>query len=195
MKGNWFATVLLVCLLCLQGCTGGEDSWQKIDALRQAYLDDPAWAGQAEIIAGDGDRVYTFTVDFVKSTAGDICLTLLAPETVAGIRAQVSAEETSLSYEGVILATGMEQTSKISPLEAIPLVWRDLTAGVLLSQGEENLGDVPSYRLEFSDTKNQGNVTHLIWISQETGQVLQSEILQAGVCVLRCSFTGAANSP
>ena len=73
---------------------------------RTALLQSGGCAFTAEVTADYGEQVYRFTMDCTWSPDGGAALTLTAPQTLEGIRAEVSADGARVVYEDT--AVGFE---------------------------------------------------------------------------------------
>lgn len=181
----------MILLLLLPAC-GEESSQSKADRmaleLRSEYLAMTACAGRADLTVDYGQRVYDFTVDFSHDAQAGTELVLAAPENIAGVRVRIAAGETFLEYDDLSLETGILSDDGLSPVSALPFLFRELTEGYIAECAFEPLGETETLRLICRDPEGQpgsGTETSL-WFDAETHLPLQAEIAVDGFTVIRC---------
>ncbi|MGX8698522.1 MAG: hypothetical protein ACSW8F_01155 [bacterium] len=77
----------------------------------------------AKVDADYGERLWSFRLALEGDT-----VTILEPESIAGIEAQVGEDGVTLRYDGAEVYTGAVTASGLSPAEALPLMrklWRE----------------------------------------------------------------------
>lgn len=109
---------LLCCLLFLSGCALKGDPTQKALDFRTSLMAANGCTFTADVTANYEDRIYQFTLacDYLE---GETNLEVLAPETIAGIKAHVKNGETRLEFEDVLLEFGKLANGYVSPV-AVP---------------------------------------------------------------------------
>lgn len=124
---------VLMMILLLTACGGsGEESPENLAArIRGEYLNLARWTASMDVTADYGDRVFDFSVDASWEREGDTVLTITAPELVAGITARITGGEGWLEYDGASLSTGPIGGDGMSPLEAVPYLMEQVTAGYM----------------------------------------------------------------
>lgn len=105
------ALCLVLCIL-LAGCSAPTADEEARDLLGRIDLGSPSLT--ADVTADYGDRVYSFRLKYA-----DGVVTILSPETIAGIEAQVGEDGVTLRYDGAEVFTGT--LAGISPMSALPL--------------------------------------------------------------------------
>lgn len=183
--------VLMIPLLLLAGCGGGEGSSAEEQALavRTRYLAMTSFAGSAEVTADYGERVYDFTMDFSWEKDGDLVLTVTSPEEISGITARVRDGETLLEYDGASLGAGDLSGDGLSPVEAIPAILDDARSGCITQCVLEQMGEQETLRVEYGDPRDPEGLTSTLWFDPSTGALLRSELFSDGYLVITCVFT------
>lgn len=109
--------VLMLCVL-LFGCTSEESVLASAIEFRAALVQAGGCSFCAEIEADFGNHIETFTADCDFSTDGTARLTLLAPETLAGITAAVTDSGGKITYDGMAVDFGMLANGNVIPAAA-----------------------------------------------------------------------------
>lgn len=120
---------LMMSLLLLCACGGQKepDAQEQAVALQKQWRDMTACSGHLELTADYGERVFSCGMDLVYDRVTGGSLTLTQPELVKGLTARFQGDDLTLSYEGVSLETGPLTQEGLSPLEAVPTLYRLLT--------------------------------------------------------------------
>ena len=105
---------------------------------RTALLQSGGCAFTAEVTADYGEQVYRFTMDCTWSPDGGAALTLTAPQTLEGIRAEVSADGARVVYEDT--AVGFESLAggRLAPMALPYLLGSGWYEGYISACGMEN---------------------------------------------------------
>ncbi|WP_341480889.1 hypothetical protein [Lawsonibacter celer] len=193
MRHRWMCAPMMILCLILAACggeSGGQAEQLALD-IRGEYLEMASCAGQTEVIADYGQRVYEYGISFQWEREGDLVLTVTAPVEAAGITARVSGEQTSLEYDGVRLETGPLNEDGLSPIDAIPALLRALREDFIAECGMEKLGETHTLRLCCRAPENTAGVGEEItlWLHPETHALLRGEVSQDGFTVIQCTFT------
>ena len=121
MRRSCFAPVILLPLL-LCACGGENTENDLVLDLRSDFQTMDTWAGQMDVTADYGQRVYEYTVSFTGSREEGTVLTILAPEEAAGITAEAKEGRTWLDYDGVRVVNDMKKE------DAQAVKWQDVQA-------------------------------------------------------------------
>lgn len=180
--------MMALCLL-LAGCGGTGGNSAAAEAARVPYQNMEQCSMTAEVTCSYGDQVNQFQLkcDYtpLKST-----VEILAPETVAGVKAELSGRELSLVYEDDCLNAGMLSDQNVSPAECLPRLMSALRDGWLLEQNKEDWGDTPCLRLSLDQTGSEGNkIISTVWLRQEDHTPARGEIAVDGEIILQAEFT------
>lgn len=148
-------------------------------------------AGQTEVIADYGQRVYEYGISFQWEREGDLVLTVTAPVEAAGITARVSGEQTSLEYDGVRLETGPLNEDGLSPIDAIPPCCEPCGRISSPNAGWRSWERPTRCCLCCGLPENTAGVGEEItlWLHPETHALLRGEVSQDGFTVIQCTFT------
>lgn len=178
--------IVLMTALLLSGCgaSGGET-----EALRRQYglIDTAQMEAEVTFCRGEEAQVFTLRCDYTPQSA---TVTVIAPETVAGIRATVTGEEMTLTYDGECLSVG--SLGGINPLSALPTMLHAIADGYLLEEGSEKLGELTCRRLLLDTTMGEETVQCAVWIDEETLLPRCGEFTAAGervICVKMLAFS------
>ncbi|MBQ2602393.1 MAG: hypothetical protein II583_03130 [Oscillospiraceae bacterium] len=126
------ASLLLCLLFLLSSCSRGPDAGELESRLRSDFASAPSIKLTASVRADYGERVYDFDLCYER-TDGGATVTILSPESVAGISARVGEDGLTLEYEGAEVYTGALTDDGLSPAAALPLAVDAWGGGLLLS--------------------------------------------------------------
>ena len=136
--------MLLLCLLC--ACAGGaKDPLQTPMDHRAALLSRGGCAFELEARAEAGGQLWALRLACVLDADGGGTVTVLAPESIAGISAQLEPESDSLSYDGLTLALGTLPGTELAPAAAPGRLVRAWARDWIASAGEEEAGLLACY--------------------------------------------------
>ena len=122
---------------------------------------------------------------------GETTVEVLAPETIAGVRAVLSDGEAALEYEDQCLNAGTLSSRGAQP-HGLPAPADGRPAGRLAAGGEPGglAGDVPCVRLTVDQTGGGGGkILSTLWLREEDGVPLRGEIAVDGEIILTADFT------
>lgn len=140
MKRRLWLFPLMISLLLLAACGGeGEKSGEeRAIQLQSEFAAMTACSGRVRLEADYGERVFECVLDVTYDQVTGGVMTLVEPELVKGVSARVSPDGLSLSYQGFSLDTGDVTGDGLSPVEALPRLYRavtrDYVAGATLSE-------------------------------------------------------------
>lgn len=182
----------LVLPLAACGGRGGNEAETLALKIRSQYLEMTACAGQLELTADYGQRVYTYGVDLAWEKEGETTLTLTAPENVAGTVARIANGETALEYDGVMVETGALDGAGLTPVDAVPALLTCAREGFLAECVLEDWDGEQRLHVTSRDPeKDPGSgVETQLWFQPDTGALLRGEISNDGVTVVTCEAAG-----
>ena len=188
MRGRRCVPMMALCLL-LMGCGAGEESGA--EALRQPYQEMTGCAMTAEVrLSGEDETVGDFTLRCEYAPEGVTTVEVLAPETAAGVTAELDGEELSLRYQDLVLGAGTVSSEKLSPMECLPELMAALREGWLLSGSREEVEGEPCLRLELDRTGREGGkIVSTLYLREGDGVPVYGEIAVEGAVVLKAAFT------
>ena len=136
MKKPFFVLIFSV-ILVLSACSRSPDAGELALRLREDFAAGQSLKLTAAVRADYGERVYDFELSYEK-TEGGATVTILAPESVAGISARVGEDGLTLEYNGAEVYTGALTDDGLSPAEALPLAVDAWAGGLLTSARVES---------------------------------------------------------
>ena len=196
MRKGMICVLMISLLLSACGGTEGESGDALALKLRGEFLAADSCTGTAVVTADYGQRVYRYEMSFV-SDEEQTALTLIAPETVAGLTARLSWEEGSvLEYDGAVIETGPLNEGGLTPVSAIPAMLRTLREGYLdtcvLEEQEEGKATLRITSRDPAMEPGQGTET-VMWFAGEPMRPVRGEIWQDNLCVIQCEFSTFSN--
>ena len=188
-RGSLAPVILLPLLLC--ACGGENTENDLVLDLRSDFQTMDTWAGQMDVTADYGQRVYEYTVSFTGSREEGTILTILAPDEAAGITAEAKEGQTWLDYDGVRLETGPLDPTGLSPMDALPALLEAMEAGSVMETGTENDGTRDILLVTIGDPAlpaGRGRET-VFRFDKSRKTLLEAELRSDGAAVIRCVFS------
>jgi len=172
---------LCLCLLC--GCSFSRTVETDEVGIASRYRDLGEITLRAEVSAEFSDRVSTYLLDYVFKKDGESRITVIEPESIAGVTVKLSGETPILSVGETELECGKLDESGLSPISVLPRLlrlWETDAAEVeaVKENGEARLLTV--YR--------EDDAVYRTLFSRESYLPIRAEIFSAGECVLRVRF-------
>ena len=188
MRKGSCVPMMALCLL-LMGCGAGEES--AAEALRQPYREMTGCAMTAEVrLSGEDGTVGDFTLRCEYAPEGVTTVEVLAPETAAGVIAEIDGEDLTLRYRDLVLGAGTVSSEKLSPMECLPELMAAAREGWLLSESRETVGEEPCLRLTLDRTGEEGGkIVSTLYFREGDGVPVYGEIAVEGTVVLKAAFT------
>ena len=176
-----FLPALMMTLL-LTGC-GGAAPERRLEELRETLVAAQEISMTADVTANLENEVFPCTLRCM-ATAEQTTVEVLAPETIAGVRAVVDPEALRIEYDG--LSLGMGGAAAVpSPVTALPALLRALKEGSCLRNWTEREGDKPLFVREYYVTDD---CTLTLWLEDGTLRPLYAEFRQGEKTALRCEI-------
>jgi hypothetical protein len=169
--------------LLLTGCTQAAPE-RKLGELRRTLSAAEELAVTAEVTANLGEERFSCTLR-CTSTPEQTEVEVLAPETVAGIRAVTDAEGMQLQYEGLSLGVGGWEPDA-APVTALPLLLRAMQSGSTLRSWTEWEGERTLFVRELYVTDD---TTLTVWLDGGTLLPVHAEFSRGGETLIRCEIT------
>lgn len=190
MRKKIYVPMIALCLLLTSCGDAGEESSA---SLRDRYHEMSGCTMEAAIVCDQEGMEWEASLRCEYVPGGESVVEVLAPETIAGVKAVISDSDWSLEYEGECLNAGAISSEGISPAACLPRLMNALRDGWLLEKNEESWNEVPCLRLcvDQSGTQN-GKIVSTIWLRQDDGMPLRGEISVDGEIILTAEFTSFA---
>lgn len=177
-----FVSVLMIPLLLLAGCGAREAGAEKrFEAFREAAVRAQSITATAALTADYGGTAQEYVLA-LESDGTEVAVEVVEPELIAGVRATARWGETTLSYDGVMLAAGPLDEEGITPVSALPAVLRAMTSGYEELVWRE--GDLIAARLYVGEDS-----VCTVWIGESDLTPTAAEIASGGRTVVACRFT------
>ena len=127
-------TVILLISLLFSGCSAFRSGKSKVEDLPKYFSANPPFNARVRAMVNCTDKEYAFTLDWSFGAEGSE-ITVVLPESIAGVKARISQDTRTVSYAGAALSI----PQSISPLEALPLLslsWSSPAEEYLLKKKE-----------------------------------------------------------
>lgn len=178
-----FAPVLV---LLLTACGGGEGN-DMVTRLQQQYAAVESATMEADIVCHYDEEVREYTLLCAYSPERST-VTVLRPENLAGISAQVENGMLTLSYDDISLDAGTYSAAAVSPVVALPKLMEAAAWGYPGEQSEETLGERACIRLG-CDLSDEPGTMYTTWFDRETMLPLRSEITVDGTLLFEITWS------
>lgn len=187
MRKGICVPMMALCLL-LTAC-GGTGEAETAD-LRDRYHDMAGCTMEATVICGQEGLEWEADLRCDYIPGGESTVEVLAPETIAGVKAVLDENTWRLEYESDSLNAGTVSREEISPAACLPRLMNALRDGWLLEENEETWSEVPCLRLAVDQSGTQdGKIVSTVWLRQDDGTPLRGEIAVDGEIFLTAEFT------
>lgn len=171
--------LLVLSVLFLVGCTSSGKEMDKVLSLRQAVLKGNGCAFEAMITADYGDRLYTFTMNCVTDTAGNLKFEVLTPNSISGITGIVTEEDGKLTFDDKTLLFETIADEQITPVSAPWLFIHTLRSGYISACGTDGEG----LHIQIDDSYADNALQMDIWTNESILPV-RAEIVWSGRRIL-----------
>ncbi len=178
----------LAAALLLVGCSAGTEI-DRAEAVQKACAETEGYTARAEVAVAREDETLHYTLDVARDKNG-ANLTVVEPETLAGVGVRVSEEGLKLSYDGIVLDAGSADPN-LSAVNATEIVWHAVTDGWIAERGMENLDGREMLRLCFETEWGGQALRVAVWFD-EADVPLCAAIEENGEILAEIQFTGFA---
>ncbi len=188
MRKRLFCVLMTTLLLTGCGKAGGCGAEELALTIRGEYLAMEHCALQAAVTADYGQRVYQYEMA-AAVTGQETVLTLSAPETVAGLTARITGEDSRLEFDGVCVETGPLDGNGLTPVSALPALLEAARSGYMTACALEEDGAV--LRVDCGDPSGSpgtGSET-VLWFDAATHALVKGEISVDGFRAILCEFS------
>ena len=144
---RWACVPMMTLCLLLTACGGtGGEAGDAADA-RMPYRNMAGCVMEAEVSCTQDGAVWEATLQCDYVPEGETTVEVLAPETIAGVKAVLSDGEVELVYEDQCLNAGNLSSQEVSPMACLPQLMSALRDGWLLEESEEDWQETSCFRL------------------------------------------------
>ncbi|MGN1014794.1 MAG: hypothetical protein ACI4PM_05500 [Butyricicoccus sp.] len=175
-----------LCLLC--GCSAVKDPQALADSIQQGYASASVIETDALIQADSGSErtEYKLHIRYEGGDAPHAEVTVLEPESIAGVTAVYDADSGTLTYEDMALETLLPDHDGLTPADAVPALLHSLSTAQPQSVWTEDEYVIAQYR---EDTE-ECTIVQEAALSQEDGQLHSARVLCNGTQKISCQFSG-----
>ena len=185
--------VPMITLLLLLAACGGEEGEAETANLRDRYHDCAGCTMEAVVSCDQEGLAWEATLRCEYVPGGESTVEVLAPETIAGVRAVLNDTDWRLEYEGDSLNAGTLSGEEISPAACLPRLMSALRDGWLLEENEEEWNGVSCLRLTVDQSGvKDGKILSTLWLNRADGAPVRGEIAVDGEIILTADFTSFA---
>ena len=153
------------CLVCiLSGCASHNTSVDHAMCVRQELNNSNGCMFDAVVTADYGDSVYTFTLQCMADSEGNVEFSVIDPVSISGVSGQIANDKGSIVFDDKVLAFSMLADGYITPVSAPWLFLKALRGGYIHGcSNEEGLT-----RVILHDTYREEPLQVDIWIDETT---------------------------
>ena len=181
---------VLMTTLLLAGCgpAGVSQAEELALEIRVELLEMDSCTARLEITADYGQRVYQY--ELAAAVSGEeTVLTLSAPETVAGLTARITGEDSRLEFDGVSVETGPLDAGGLTPVSALHALLEAAKSGYITACALEEEDTL--LRVDCGDpagSPGSGTET-VLWFDASTHALVRGEASVDGFRVVLCEVT------
>lgn len=134
--------IVAVCLLFLliPACGRRQNEMDEILLFRETLLQSQGCTFSCKISADYGSEVWEFAADCSADREGNITFSITAPESIAGIKGQISASGGRFTFDNAVLGFPLLADGTLSPASAPWIFMRSIRSGYLISCGHDSEG-------------------------------------------------------
>lgn len=174
--------ITLIALLC--ACSSKNSGEELAMDIRTMMLEAECLDITANVTADYGERVFEFTFRYTGG-AQEGTLEITQPDTIAGLRANVSVSGGTLEFDGAVLDTGAVTKDGLSPAQCIPVLISQWQSGYISGCNFEKLGDSETLAVT---TDISVAISERTWFDANTMLPIKAELYEDGVMVIDCRF-------
>ncbi len=116
----------ILCLFLLCGCA--DDGRAQFAQFVSIVSSAENISFSADVTAQYGDKTASFSLSYAQTKDG-ASVSVVQPELLSGIKANLSGGELSLEYDGAVLDIGTLDDAELSPMSSLPLIVRSMRGG------------------------------------------------------------------
>ena len=153
--------LLLVLMVLLVGCGRSNDVDRAME-LRQKLLAMNGCSFDVTVTADYQDNLFVFAMQCSADKDGVVSFTVTEPQTIAGVRGQISGENGQLHFDDQVLLFDLLTDDLVTPVSAPWLLIRTLRGGYIGAGGKD--GEL--FRFEIDDSYEEDPLRLDIWLDQ-----------------------------
>ena len=180
-------TALLI-LLLLCGCSAVSHPEDKAAAVKAAYESAANIELVTDIASNLDEETMSYRIGYAyhKQDNGNATaqMTVLAPESIAGIQAEITGEDFLFTYEGTELETAMPDRKGLTPADVTTYLLYDLMNTV----PEQVWMEGELLALRFEEVTDECTAVKEVYLNAETGALSEARIYCDGKQIMRCTF-------
>lgn len=187
-------TALLI-LLLLCGCSAVSHPEDKAAAVKEAY----AAASEIELVTDITSNLdeetmsYRIGYAYHKQDDGNAMaqMTVLAPESIAGIQAEITGEDFLFTYEGTELETAMPDRKGLTPADVTTYLLYDL----MHQTPQQVWMEEDLLALRYETKEEAGTVVRDVYVQPDSYALKAAHIYNNGEQILSCSVSSCTLQP
>ncbi len=177
-------TIFSTLLFLLGSCADASSSRAVTDKLQSINGADIV----AEVTATYPDHAAEYTLSYSYIKDGDDKITVLSPDSIAGISVTILNGETALEFDGTHLETGKLDNSGLSPLSCLPSLMSAWVGGNVAETANSSHDRADCTLVISRCTENNISLEYRTWFENSSHKPLYAEIYSDGRRVIQCEF-------
>jgi outer membrane lipoprotein-sorting protein len=183
-------TAVVFAFSLFSGCSGKSDAAARVT---EYYSGLSTMAVQAAVTAEYTDYAVDFELNFSYDSQGDSIVEVKKPVEIAGVKAVIEDDKTTLKYDGASLDIGIPEDTVISPAAVLPELLRVWSRGIVFEQGKENIGGTDCLLITYKSTHNETELLYRTWFDANNLKPLKADVFADGKKKISCEFLIADN--
>ncbi|MCD8354962.1 MAG: hypothetical protein LUE11_00085 [Clostridia bacterium] len=182
-------------LLILCGCSAVNNPEDIAASVKETYANASDIEIVTDITSNLDEETMTYQIGYSYQKQDDRTskaeMTVLAPESIAGIKANITGEDFIFAYEDTELETAMPDRKGLTPVDVTTYLLYDLMNDVPKQVWMEN--DLIALRYENSE--EAGTVVKDVYVQPDSYALNNAHIYKNGEQIMACSFTSCTLQP
>lgn len=168
-----------VMLCCMTACSSQDID---LEAVSKFYSDMTSLTLEASITTNSG-AVICYDILFTRNEEGDK-VTILSPESLAGITAGIYPDKTEIVYEDVAVETLLPGISGYVPADAVTGMIKDLGQTTPNQYGFSQVGERDALAVTFADEYEGLAAEKTIWLDPDDYSLIKGEFFLDGMMIM-----------
>lgn len=176
-----------IALFLLTGCSAVKNPEDIAASVKDVYAAASAVETVVTITSDLNEETMTYQIGYnyeKQEDTSSAVMTVLAPESIAGITATITGEDFTFSYDGTELETAMPDRKGLTPADVMTYLLYDLMHTVPEQVWME--GDLLALR--FEQTTEECTAVKEVYLNPDTGTLSEARIYSDGKQIMRCTF-------